>query len=112
MVKAGKLRANSEGDIALPKQWEWLTKNGHVYQTYDKQAGFVLLFPTDADEYLVDWGDGKIEKARDIAGYVYCSGPLPSDRWFTFPEMNNVKSWDQKYPGRPHWYYVEPFYSY
>ena len=112
LVQEGKLRANSSGDITLPQSWLWLTQNGHVYQTKDKQSGLVLLFPTAVDAYSVDWGDGKIKMARDIAGYVYCSGPLPSNGGFTFDGMNEVNIWDKKNIIRPHWCYVEPFYSY
>jgi len=110
LVQAGKLRADSSGDILLPKQWARLTANGHVYQTYDKQAGLVILFPTAVDNYSVKWADGTIEQRRQIAGYVYCPGSLPSDGGFSFNGMDEVNTWDQE-PVRPHWYYVEPFYS-
>lgn len=111
-VQEGKLRANSSGDITLPQSWAWLTQNGHVYQTKDKRSGLALLFPAAVDKYSVDWGDGKIKMAQDIAGYVYCSGSLPGDAWFTFDGMNDVKIWDKRNIIRPHWCYVEPFYSY
>jgi hypothetical protein len=111
LVKEGKLKADAKGDIRLPKPWAELVTGGHIYQTYDKQSGLVILFPTAVDNYLVDWGGGKTEKARDIAGYVYCSGPLPSDGWFSFTGMSDVSTWNQNSEVRLHWYYAEPFCS-
>lgn len=110
-VQTGRLKADASGDILLPKHWQWLTKNGHVYQTYDKQAGLALLFPTAVASYKVDWGDGEITRLRDIAGEIYYAGSLPNDGWFTFQNMNDVCVWNKKDRLRPHWCYAEPFYS-
>ena len=111
LVQKGTLQADASGDILLPKEWSWLTANGHVYRTYNKKSGVVLLFPTDAYEYRVGWGDGTSATARDIAGYVYCPGSLPKVGWFSFNGINDVSTWNQYAAVRTHWYYVEPFYS-
>ena len=111
LVRQGRLKADASGDITLPRSWAWLTKNGHVYQIYDKQSGLVLLFPDAVDSYRVDWGEGKTTTGRQIAGDVYCSGPLPDNGWFTFTGMDGVSVWGRTKAVYPHWYAVTPFYD-
>ncbi len=109
-VQNGDLRPDAQGDIRLPSGWRGLTENGHVYQYKDKTSGLVLLFPTDVDSFQVDWGDGKVTDQRQIAGYIYCSGPPPENGGFSFADMEGVQVMEQGgLP--PHWLYAEPFYS-
>lgn len=109
LVRQGRLKANASGDILLSKSWAWVTKNGHVYQTHDQQSDLTLLFPTDVDTYHIDWPGGETTTERQIAGHIYCSDPLPADRWFTFTGMKDVKVWDEIDTVRPHWFIATPY---
>ncbi len=109
-VRSGRLHSDASGDIRLPARLRWLTRDGHVYQSSNQRGVLVLLFPTDVDVVLIDWGDGKVTRKRQIAGYIYDDSAPPKDGWLSFAGLDSVRIWGtERLP--PHWWYAEPFYS-
>lgn len=85
------------------------TSDGTVYVLRNDARGTQIFFAQDEELESSELGRHLV-----ASGYLYSSVPLPPTGWVDVPgdgpPVEKMRTWG-KPPIRPHWYFVEPFYS-
>jgi hypothetical protein len=113
-VKRGEIQFDRDHRATLPGGLFRCIAGNYIYLISPTRKPLILFFPTDIQGYSVAWDDKHVEPRFYIAGYLYTDTPVSGHKGFDIGSPSSgidTVSNEGAGPVRPHWSYVEPFYS-